>query len=251
MTPWYDGGKNMLGVLSVLAKPFGFLLQILYGVVGHYWLAILILSVAVRGLTYPIYKKQTLSTVGMAEFSKKSEEIRKKYANDKETMNAKLTELQMKEGVNPLAGCLPMLVQTIVLIGLFTLFRDPLKYIVDDKMIFAIHEPFLWIKDLSQPDPWILPILTGVATYFSFSMNKTTSPQQAAGGAGGAMNIMKYVFPVLLVWLAHTYLAAPPIYWFISQIMQIIFSLRLNKLRKDMEAKGGEERKEKTKNKRK
>ena len=73
-----------------------------------------------------------------------------------------------KYGVSPLSGCLPMLIQMPIIMGLFALLRNPLRYITEDSMIFAFHEPFIWIDDLSQPDPWILPIIAGVATFFAF-----------------------------------------------------------------------------------
>ena len=64
-------------------------------------------------------------------------------------------------------GCLPMIVQMFIIMGLFALLRTPMSYL-DTNMLFAIHEPFLWIKDLAQPDKWILPISAGAATFFSF-----------------------------------------------------------------------------------
>ena len=223
-------------IFSILAQPFGWILQLLYGVLGKYWLAILIFSVAVRLALYPVHKKQILSTVGMSEMTKKSQEIQKKYAGDREMINKKTQELYEEAGYNPMSGCLPMLIQVIVISGLFMLLRNPLNYYTDEKMVFAIHESFLWIKDLSQPDPWILPILTGIATFFA--MNMSGSAETMTGNASGnkSMNLMKYLMPVMLMWLAHSYPAALAMYWTIGQIILIFFNLRFKKLREDIEA---------------
>lgn len=223
-------------MFSILAQPFGWILQFLYGLLGKYWLAILIFSVVVRLALYPVHKKTITSTVGMAEISKKSQEIQKKYAGDQEMINKKTQELYAESGYNPMGGCLPMLIQLVVISGLFILLRNPMNYYTDEKMVFAIHESFLWIKDLCQPDPWILPILTGIATFFA--MNMSGSAETMAGNAQGnkGMNMMKYVMPIMLMWLAHSYPAALAIYWTIGQIILIFFNLRFKKLREELEA---------------
>ena len=236
-------------MMSFLAKPFGFILQFLYSIVGSYGLSIVILSAVIRIAMYPLYRKQITDTSGMADFTQKSKEIQQKYANDKEMMNQKLAELQKESGYNPASGCLPMFIQLIVISGLFVLLRYPLNYIQDESMVFAVHESFLWIKDLCQPDPWILPILSGIATFVSFSF---TQQPAAATGAFNPTGMMKYVFPLLITWLAHSYPAGIAIYWFISQFAQIFFNLRFNKLRAELkEKKEREEAKAKKEKKKK
>ena len=222
---------------KIFAIPFSYFLSFLFSIFGNYGVAIIILSVIVRGALYPLYKKQILSTAGMADMQPKIMDLQRKYANDKETLSIKMNELYKEEGVNPMAGCLPMLVQMFVIMGLFSLLRNPLSLMHSDEMCLAVHESFLWIKDLSQPDMWILPILSGVATFFSFwmsSQNNLTGGQQSANSM---MNIMKYFFPVMIVWLARTYPSGLAIYWFVSQFMQIFFNLRFNKIRKEMKIK--------------
>lgn len=223
-------------IFSILAQPFGWILQLLYGVLGKYWLAILIFSVVVRLALYPVHKKQILSTANLAEVSKKTQEIQKKYANDREKMNQKMQEVYAETGYNPTSGCLPMLIQIIVISGLFMLLRNPLNYYTDEKMVFAIHESFLWIKDLSQPDPWILPILTGIATFFAMNMSGSAESMASSGSGNMGMNMMKYLMPVMLMWLAHSYPAALAMYWTIGQIILIFFNLRFKKLREEIAA---------------
>ena len=232
-------------MLGFLAQPFSLLLELLYNLLGRYGLAIIALSLVVRLAMYPIYKKQISSTAGMADMSQKSREIQQKYANDRETMNQKMAELYKETGYNPMSGCLPMIVQMVVIIGLFSLLRYPLNYLSSENMIFAVHEPFLWIKDLSQPDLWILPILCGVATFFATSMSQQNNIGQNAGGAMG-MGMMN-IFPVMILWLARTYPAGLAIYWFISQFTQIFFNLRFNQLRKKMASEKGAKKTKKKK----
>ncbi|MBQ1396213.1 MAG: YidC/Oxa1 family membrane protein insertase [Eubacterium sp.] len=232
-----------MSMWSLLAQPFGYLLSFFYNITGHYWAAIIILSVIIRVAMYPLFKKQILSTAGMANMQGKVKDIQQKYANDRETMNEKMQELYQEEGFNPTAGCLPMIIQMIVISGLFILLRYPLRYISDESMVFAVHESFLWIKDMSQPDLWILPILSGIATFLSFSMQNSMNAGAQAGGL--STNMMKYVFPLMIVWLARSYPAGLAVYWFISQFTQIFFNLRFNKLRKEIQENGAKTKKKK------
>lgn len=233
--------------MGILAKPLAWLLTLLYGFVGNYGITVVILTVIVKFALYPFYKKQIMSTAGMADMQPKLLEIQRKYANDKETMNAKMTELYQEEGFNPAGGCLPMIVQMIIIMGLFTLLRNPMAYIeADSNMYFAIHENFLWIKDLSQPDNWILPIMAGAATFFSFWLNMQMNPQSKGAPGSNAMNkMMQYFFPIMIVWLARTYPSGLAIYWFISQFIQIFFNLRFNQLRKALRDKNKQKKKKK------
>lgn len=235
--------------MGLLAKPLGWLLTLLYDLVGNYGICLIIVTMLVKLALYPVYKKQIFSTAGMMDIQPKMQELQRKYANDKETLNQKMAELYKEEGFNPMGGCLPMIVQMFVIMGLFGLLRNPMLYIADENMYFAIHERFLWIEDLSQPDLWILPIAAGVATFFSFWMNQQTNPNaNSAVASGNIMNvIMKYFFPIMIVWLARTYPSGLAIYWFMSQFIQIFFNLRFNMLRKALKEKNKPSKKKKKK----
>lgn len=87
-----------------------------------------------------------------------------------------------------------MLIQMPIIMGLFVLLRQPTMYISDDSMIFAFHESFLWIEDLSQPDPWILPIIAGVGTFVSFTMNQMLN-ESTNNQVAGMMKMMQFIFP--------------------------------------------------------
>ena len=226
--------------MGFVAKPIGYLLALIYRLVGNYGISLIILTVIVKLVLYPLYAKQIKSTANMSDMSEKSKEIQRRYANDKEKMNEEMQKLYAESGFNPMSGCLPMLIQFPIIMGLFALLRNPMKYMPDDPtLMFANHESFLWIKDLAQPDLWILPIAAGLATFFAFSMNSAMTMQQPGANPGqqNAMNaIMKYFFPLSILWLARSYPAGLAIYWAGGQFMQIFFNIRINKIKDQMNA---------------
>ena len=223
--------------MGIIAKPIGYLLKWIYTLVGSYGIALIILTFIVKLVLYPLYAKQIKTTASMADISEKTQEIQKKYADDQQRMNEEVQKMYKETGFNPASGCLPMLIQFPIIMGLFALLRNPMQYMpAGSTMIFANHESFLWIKDLAQPDMWILPILAGVATYFSFSQNSAMTAQAGpSAGQTKAMNaMMKYIFPLSILWLARSYPAGLAIYWAGGQIMQIFFNFRINKMRAKM-----------------
>lgn len=235
--------------MGIIAKPIGALLGLIYSLVGNYGFAIIIFTVIVRIFLYPLYAKQIQSTAQMSEVQPKLMEIQNKYKDDKEKMNEKLMEFYKEENYNPMRGCLPMLVQMPIIFGVFALLRNPMLYMSNANMLLAVHESFLWIKDLSQPDLWILPIAAGITTYISYvqmqAQQSTMGPQ--ADQAAGMMKIMKYVFPVMIVVMGRSFPAGLTIYWFIGTFVQILFNVRLKKVRKEAMANKGKGKKKKSK----
>ncbi len=225
----------MYTILGVIAKPLGLLLSFLYGFINDYGITIIVFTVIVKTCLYPLYIKQTKSMARMSEVQPKMAALQKKYANDKETLNIKMAELYKEEKFNPMGGCLPMLIQMPIIMGLFALLRQPMQYMEDDSMLFAVHESFLWIMDLSQPDKWILPILAGVATFISFYFNQQqTDDSGAAAQMNGMMKMMKFIFPIMIVWMGRSFPAGLALYWAIGQFMQIFFNLHLRSVRKKL-----------------
>ena len=219
--------------MGIIAVPLGYLLTFIYNLVGNYGISLIILTVLVKLILYPLYFKQIKSTASMSSIQPKIKAIQEKYKNDKEKMNEEMAKITKGENFNPMGGCLPMLIQLPIIWGLFTLLRNPIKYIADENMIFAVHQSFLWIKDLGQPDLWILPIAAAVSTYISFAMTQQlTGQNEIMGGQGKSMNMMmKYFFPLSILWLARAYPAGLAIYWAGGQFIQIFFNIRMNKFR--------------------
>ena len=231
--------------MRLLASPLGYLLTWLYDFIGSYGIAVLVLTVIIKLALYPVYAKQIKATMNMSKMQPKINEIQQKYAKDKQLMNEKMAELYKEEGGSMYGGCLPMIVQMLVIMGLFSLFRNPMNYIGSDQMLFAVHESFLWIQDLAQPDKWILPIISGVATFIAYYFSQTTQAGANADQMQVMNKMMKYIFPVMILLMARSYPAGLALYWSGSQIMQIFYNIRVARMKK----KALEEEKHKKKKK--
>lgn len=117
-------------IYSVIGYPLGWIMWACYKVVSNYGIALILFTVITRLLLLPTAVKQQKSTVKMALFRPKMEEIQKKYANNKEKMNEELQKLYQTEGYNPMSGCLPLLIQFPILFGLIDVIYNPLKHIL-------------------------------------------------------------------------------------------------------------------------
>lgn len=226
-------------IIGFVAKPLGMLLFWIYQVTGNYGLSLIILTFIVKTALYPLYAKQIKSTAAMGKLQPKMKQIQQKYANDRETMSIKMQELYKEEGINPAGGCLPMLIQMPIIFGLFALLRNPMLYLNESsEMLFAVHESFLWLSDLSQPDKWILPILAGVATYVATAITMK-SQTTSMNGMGNSMKFMQYALPVMIVFMGRSFPGGLAIYWSFGQFLQIFFNLHLNKVRKELSGESG------------
>lgn len=229
-------------LIGIIAMPLGQLLFLIYQLVQNYGISLIILTAIVRIALFPLYKMQMRSTAQMAKIQPQLKQIQQKYAADRQKMSMEMQRLYQEEGVKPAAGCLPMLIQMPIIFGLFALLRTPQVYITHTEMLYAIHESFLWIPDLSQADPWILPIMAGIATFISFSMSMKFQPDDMGAGAG-SMKMMKYIFPVLIVMMGRTFPGGLTIYWFFGQFLQIFFNIHLGKMRQEIAGTGKQSRK--------
>ena len=233
----------MYQVFAVFAKPIALLLNLLYnlvdglGIPGSYGIAIVLLTLIVRGVLFPLYSAQMKQSAKMQDLQPKMQQLQKQYGADKEKYNQKIMELYQVEGVNPAKGCLPLLIQMPILFGLFAALRNPLMYMNQD-MILAVHESFLWIPDLSQPDKWILPILAGITTYFSYKITQSANPSSAS-----SMKVLQYIFPLMIVWWGRSFPAGLTIYWFVGTLFMCIQQhFVLSRLKKQRLKKEEEER---------
>jgi YidC/Oxa1 family membrane protein insertase len=204
----------------IVAVPLGYLMNGIYNIVGNYGISIIIMTVIIRLIILPLYSMQLKSNEQMQAVQPKVKEIQTKYKDNPEKMNEKLQELYSENKIRPAMGCLPLLIQLPIIWGLFGLLRNPMNYISNSDMVLAVHEPFLWIHDLSQPDLWALPIIAGVATYISMKITSTSS--QADNSANASMKVMQYFMPVMIVWMGRTLPAGLCMYWIMSYIFQIV-----------------------------
>lgn len=206
---------------KALATGLGYILNFLYQIFGNYGITIIVMTLIIRIIIFPLYNMQMKSSMQMQTLQPKIKEIQTKYANDREKMNEKIQELYQESNVKPSLGCLPLLIQLPIIWGLFGLLRNPLDYVSNNsEMILAVHEKFLWVSDLSQPDLWIMPIIAGVATFISMKITQSSS-NAGNNPAQGSMKAMLYFMPIMIVWMGRTLPAGLCLYWVISYIFQI------------------------------
>lgn len=218
----------MTAIIGFFAKIIAYPMSFIYKFVDNYGLSIILLTILIRALMIPLYAKQMKSTAKMAELSEKQKEIQTRYARDKQKMNEKLTELYQENGVSTYAGCLPLIIQLPILMGLYELLRSPLKYMLESNMIAAVHESFFWVADLSQPDSWIFPLLAGITTYLTTAVSTASADNEAAG----AMNAMKYFMPIMIFLLGRSLPAGLSLYWFIGNLVMVIQNMIFNNKKK-------------------
>ncbi|MDD3395826.1 MAG: YidC/Oxa1 family membrane protein insertase [Acidaminococcaceae bacterium] len=188
----------------------------------NYGIAIVLMTILVKLLLYPITAKQIKSTKAMMEIQPKMKAIQTRYKDDKVMLNQKLAELYKEEGVNPLAGCLPLIIQMPIMIGIFYGVRD---------FHYAGPSGFLWMQSISQPDPmYILPVLSALTTLIQSkqTMPDTSSPQN---------KIMLYFMPLFIGYISLEFPAGLVLYWVVMNIMQIIQQGIINSKEKALLAK--------------
>ena len=194
------------GVFSVIAKPLLTAMKFFYRYTGNYGIAIIILTVIIKILFYPLSLKSLRSMKEMQKIQPQIALLKERYKDDKERMNKELMELYKRSKVNPLGGCLPMILQIPVFIALY------------DVLLLAIelrHAPFfLWIKDLSAKDPYyVTPIIMGITMFVQQRMSPTAmDPQQAK---------MMLIMPIVFTFLFLNFPSGLVIYWLVNNILSI------------------------------
>ncbi|MBG9794815.1 membrane protein [Paenibacillus dendritiformis] len=174
---------------------------------GEYGLAILLLTIIVRSLILPLTVKQMRSSKEMQKLQPKLAEIKKKYGDNPQKQQEETMKLFQQHNVNPLAGCLPMIVQMPVFIALYNSI-----YLNSE----IREHTFLWLK-LGQTDPYyVLPI---IAALTSFIQTKMMTAQQKGPNP---MQFMLYVFPILIFVMSINFPAALPLYWVYSNLFTIV-----------------------------
>lgn len=160
------------GWFALITIPILWLMQTLHSLIPNWGVSIILLTFIVKILLHPVNKKSMTSMKGMQQLQPKLEEIRKKYPEDKMKQNEEVMQLFRAHGVNPLGGCLPMLMQLPIYIALYRVLWNAIE---------LYHSPFLHYKDLSAPDPYfVAPIVLGVFMFFQQKLtpNPSTDPAQ-------------------------------------------------------------------------
>ena len=199
------------GVFRILARPVAVTLENLYEVTGNYGLAIILATFGVRLIFFPLSQKSMKSMRKMQQLQPQMNAIRAKFkgvkdAQKRQEMNVQVMQLYKDNGVSPLGGCLPMLLQMPVLFGF---------YAAISVSIISRHAPFmLWIQDLSQKDPYyILPLSMGAAMY---------GQQRMSPGTGDPMQQKIFrLMPIMFTFFFLTFPSGLVIYWLVNTALGI------------------------------
>ena len=232
--------QGLYNFFSFIATPMGYLLNFIYSIVDNYGISILIFTLVVRGCLFPLYASQIKGQLKMADIQPKMQAIQKKYADNREEMGRQMQKLYKEENYNPMMGCLPLVIQMPILMGLFYLLRNPGRYVASTAIILASHESFMWLHDLSQPDLWLLPCVTGVTTFLSMSMTGMMTPGAGAAGGGSDMSaqmqpmmkMMRIFMPIFIVVMARQMPSGLAVYWFIGNLFTVGQTWMLKNMRK-------------------
>lgn len=202
--------------MGQIASLFGIALKAIYGVIGNYGLSIIVFTIIVKMILMPLTVKQTKSTFAMSEINPKVKEIQAKYKNKPEKQNEEISKLYKESGINPLSGCLPILIQMPILMGLFYVFKDPVTHGVfaSKAAMAAANGNFLWIKALSKPD-YILAVFSGVSAYL---MQKVMTPKDQIEGP---MKMMSWLLAGMSLYWGFIFPAALTLYWGVSNIFSV------------------------------
>ncbi len=190
-------------------------LSFIYGVVGNWGVAIIMITIVVKMLLYPLTKKQYESMAKMRALQPKMEQLKQRYGDDRQKMGQATMELYRKEKVNPMGGCLPLLLQMPILLALYWVFLESVE---------LRHAPFaLWITDLSAKDPYyVLPVLFGASMFLMQKLSPTPS-------ADPMQQKMMLWMPVIFSALFVIFPSGLVLYWFISNLISIIQMLVIYK----------------------
>lgn len=192
-------------IYGLLVSFIEFLLKSVDNIVGNFGLSIIIVTIIIKILLLPLTLKQDKSMKAMKKLQPQLDELKKKYANDKQMLNIKTMELYKENKVNPAGGCLPILIQLPILFALFGVLRGG---------IVPIDSTFLWMR-LAEPDPYyIMPLLNGAISFFQQKLMGTSDNPQ--------MKNMMYMFPIMMIFISYKMPAGLQIYWLTSSLTAVV-----------------------------
>jgi YidC/Oxa1 family membrane protein insertase len=205
------------GMFAILAKPIFWLLKWFYELAGNWGWAIVLLTILVKAVFYPLYAASGRSMGKMKLVAPKMKELQERYAGDRAKLNTAMMDLYKKEKINPLGGCLPMLIPIPVFIAL---------YWVLNAAVELRHAPWIgWYNDLAAPDQFfVLPIVYALSAY---AMAKMQPP--APGMDPMQQKILMYM-PVAFAVMFIFFPAGLVLYWSVSNILQIAQQWKINKM---------------------
>jgi YidC/Oxa1 family membrane protein insertase len=203
------------GWLTFIAKPLFWLLGTLHWAVGNWGWSIVLLTVLIKGAFYPLSAASYKSMAKMKELQPRLVKLREQYGDDRQKMQLAMMELYKQENINPVMGCLPVMVQIPVFIALYWVLLASVE---------MRNAPWmLWIRDLASPDPWfVLPVVMMASMWIQYKLNPTPpDPVQAK-----MMAIMPFVFGVMFFFFP----AGLVLYWIVNNALSILQQWRITQV---------------------
>lgn len=205
----------LMSVFSPITDLFTAALNSLYAVlekfgVGSYGLAIIVLTIIIKIILYPLTKKQIESMKAMQEIAPKMKKLQEKFKDNPQLLQQKMIQLYQDAGVNPMAGCLPMLIQMPILMAMYYTFFS---------FDYGGGAPsFLWVPNLSETDPtYILPLIAAGTTFLMQKISTVEITQQT--------KIMMIFFPLFMGFISINLPAGLVLYWATQNVVQIVQQL--------------------------
>ena len=224
------------GILSWLESILKWCMELIYKIIPNWGVSIIILTILIKILLFPLTKKSSMGTLKMQELQPKIQEIQEKYKDQPDKLNMEMSKLYKESGYNPLSGCLPLLLQFPLIFAMYNLFNNYFEF------RGAMFIPG-WIPDLSIGDivplPGNLPILGSqmhllpiiyLASQLLFG--KITQSSAAAGGNNTQMKIMMYGMPIMFFFIFYNAPAGLLLYWTVSNILQLFQQMIINRMMK-------------------
>ena len=194
----------------------------LYGLIPNYGVVVVLFAILIKLVTYPLMAKQLRSSKKMQEISPLMNQIKTKYKNNPALQQQKMAALFQENKINPLAGCLPLLIQMPVLMSVFMVFRNTIE--------FRGESFFLWINDLSAADTLfsfggvpinVLPFLMAGSMYYTMKLSSASQPAGGDPAQEATQQMMKYMFPGMMFFLFYSFPSGLNLYYLCFNIMQI------------------------------
>jgi len=196
---------------------------LLYGLIPNYGIVVVLFAVLIKLVTYPLMAKQLRSSKKMQEISPIMNNIKIKYKNNPALQQQKMAALFQEHKINPLAGCLPLLIQMPVLMSVFMVFRNTIEF-RGESFVF-------WINDLSAADTLfsvggfpvnILPFLMSASMYYTMKLSSASQPAGGDPAQEATQQMMKYMFPGMMFFLFYSFPSGLNLYYLCFNVMQIV-----------------------------
>lgn len=224
--------EQILQLLSPIQNVLEIIIVWLHqNVVSNYGIVIILLTIIVRLILTPLTITQTRSMARMQKIQPQLKELQKKYKDDKQKLQQETMAFYKQNNVNPLAGCLPLILQMPVFFALFQALRNPTEKVTDVVKDFN----FLWMN-LNERDPYYILVILMVATMFLSTKLSTTDPKQSK---------FMYILPVVFGFISWQFPAGILVYWVTTNVWSIGQQWIVNKIVKRDVGKGGKKEEEK------